>query len=810
MSNLPIHAVLPELLRSLSERASAVLVAPPGAGKTTGVPPALLDAPWLEGRKIILLSPRRLAARAAAHRIAALLGEKVGETCGYRVRLETRVSARTRIEVVTEGVLARLLLDAPDLPDIGAILFDEIHERSLDADLALAMALDVQGALRPDLRLLAMSATLDGARVSALLDDAPVIESQGRMYPVETRYLGRTTGGRIEDDVAAAVRQALREESGSVLVFLPGQAEILRTAERLDGVRADVLPLYGALDLAAQQRAIAPARDGERKIVLATSIAETSLTIEGVRVVIDSGLSRRPRFHPGSGMTRLVTERVSQASAEQRRGRAGRLESGVCYRLWDEPEMRGLIPFDPPEMLDADLTGLALDLAAWGTRDPDTLRWLDPPPAAAWNEAQRALHDLGALDTSGALSEHGKALSRLPLHPRLAHSILIATQLGFGATAALLAALLGETGIGGRDADLTLRLERLQRDSSDRAKALKAQARSWAKLAGTKEDSIDLLSVGKALALAWPDRIAKARSNSFLMVNGSAASLDTTDVLSREPWLAIGEISGSAGRARILSAAAISESDVRDLFADRISSSEALRIEGDAGTVRGKRIEKLGAIQLSEAPLPAPSVEAVAKLLSHHIATHGFGGTGWSESHAHWQARVQFLHSLEPDAWPDVRAEILRADLDWLAPYLAGISRLADIDAALLHHALDAILGARARDLARLAPSRLETPAGTSHAIDYAAPGGPAVELRVQEVFGLNQHPTINNGSVPLTLVLLSPAHRPVQTTRDLPGFWRSSWPEVKTEMKGRYPRHVWPDDPTSASATTRAKPRGT
>jgi ATP-dependent helicase HrpB len=809
---LPIHDVLPQLLAALERAPSAVLVAPPGAGKTTGVPLALLDAPWLGTRKIIVLSPRRLAARAAATRMAQLRGEQVGETVGYRVRLESKISARTRIEVVTEGVLTRMLLDTPDLPDVGAILFDEIHERSLDGDTALALALDVQGALRDDLRLLPMSATLDGARVSALLSDAPVIESQGRMFPVETHYLGRDMRGYLDAQVASAVRQALAQQSGNILCFLPGMSEILRTAEKLRDVKAEIHTLYGAMDVRDQQRAIEPPMPGVRKVVLATSIAETSLTIEGVRVVIDSGMARRPRYEAGSGMTRLVTERVSQASAEQRRGRAGRLEPGVCYRLWDEAEMRGLIAFDPPEILNADMSDLVLTLAMWGTRDADTLRWLDAPPRSSWNAAQKLLQDIGALDAANAITDHGKHLARLPLHPRLAHAILRASELGFGGVAASVAALIGEQGVGGKDVDISLRLERFLRETGPRAKALQGQAARWASLAGARRDDGDASDAGKVLALAYPERVARARGprGHFLMNSGRAAAVDETDALAKQTWLAIGEVTGTAERSRILSAAPLDEEDVRALFATQIENSDVVKLDGPHGAVTARRVEKLGALVLSDVTLAKPSAAQCEAALAAHITAKGLQALPWSEQHQDWQARVLFAHRQAPDVWPDVSDTKLMADMDWIAPYLAGKTRLADVTPDDVQQALDTLLGEQARHLNNFAPKRLNTPAGSSHSIDYAATGGPAVELRVQELFGLKQHPSVANGKVPLTLVLLSPGHRPIQTTKDLPGFWAGSWSAVKAEMKGRYPKHLWPDDPSVAAATTRAKPRGT
>ncbi len=810
---LPVEEILPQLQNALAERTSAVLVAPPGAGKTTLVPLRLLEATWLGDRKIVMLEPRRLAARAAAERMAKTLGERVGDRVGYRVRMQSKVSARTRIEVVTEGVFSRMILDDPSLDGVGAVIFDEFHERSLDADLGLALARDAQGVLREDLRLLVMSATLDGAAVARLLDDAPVVESQGRTFPVETRYLGRDDRMRLEDRVARAVQRALAEETGGVLVFLPGQGEILRTADLLaDQVRRPdvvVAPLYGAMDPAAQDRAIAPAEPGVRKVVLATSIAETSLTIEGVRVVIDSGLARVPRFDPASGLTRLATVRVSRAAADQRRGRAGRMEPGVSYRLWDEAETRALPAFADPEILDADLSGLALDLARWGARDPADLAFLDPPPAAAFGEARNLLHRLEALTSEGLLTAHGEALSEFPLAPRLAHMVLKANGSGQGERAALIAALLTERGLGGRDADLRHRLEALARDRSPRARDAKALASRWAALAGKRGRQPEVAD-GLLLAYAYPERIAKARgaNGEFQLLTGRGVFVEPTDALAREKWLAVAEMGGGERRDRILLAAPLDEADLASGFAAQFEIEERLD-ESGGGRLRVKRVTRLGKLTIREEIDENPDPALIAQALANKARREGLGKLGWGEAAGSLRQRVAYLRDQGQD-WPDLSDEGLLARLDdWLAPVLHGRRALSELRADALDGALRALIPwDQQRRLDAEAPTRWTAPTGNSFAIDYGAEGGPRVEVRVQEVFGLDQHPTV--GGRPLTLSLLSPAHRPIQTTKDLPGFWRGSWKDVRSDMRGRYPKHVWPEDPAAAAPTTRAKPRGT
>jgi ATP-dependent helicase HrpB len=817
-ADLPIHAVLGELRAALADRPNAVLVAPPGAGKTTVVPLALRDEPWARGGKLIVLEPRRLAARAAAARMASTLGEPVGETVGFRVRLQSKVSARTVIEVVTEGVFTRMILDDPELSGVAGVLFDEFHERSLDADLGLAFALDAQAALRPDLRILVMSATLDGARVAALLAGAPTIESHGRAFPVETRYLGRDPAARLEDQMVRAVRKALAEETGDILAFLPGQGEIRRTeallAERVDP-SALIAPLYGALDVADQDRAIAPAPPGRRKVVLATAIAETSLTLEGVRVVIDSGLARVPRYDPQSGLTRLETVRVSQASADQRRGRAGRVGPGVCYRLWDEPETRSLPAYARPEILESDLAGVALDLAQWGARAPADLAFLDPPPAAAFAEARGLLARLEALDNKGALTAHGKAIARLPLPPRLAHMIVAGAGEGQGATAADVAAILSERGLGGNDVDLAHRLERFRSDRSPRGRDARSLAARWAKLAGASGEEPSQYGTGHLgliLAHAYPERIAQARGKpgEFRLASGRGAFMEPHERLASAKWLAVGELGGGAARDRILLAAELDLADIEAAFAGQIQSED--RIETDAsGRVRAKRLRRLGALVLEERLVDRPDSAAVSRALLSQLREGGLASLPWGEAVAALRARVGFLRGLGDDSWPDLSDAALLASLDDWAPVLVeGRSRLSDISASALDQAIrNMIPWDMQRRLDDEAPGRFEAPTGSSLAIDYAAEAGPTVEVRVQELFGLARHPTVGRGRVPLVLALLSPARRPVQVTRDLPGFWAGSWKAVRADMRGRYPKHPWPENPLEAPPTTRAKPRG-
>ena len=810
---LPIHAVLAPLGAALEAGNTAVLAAPPGAGKTTVVPLSLLDVPWLGDGKVLVLEPRRLAARAAAERMAATLGEQTGDTVGYRTRLQSRIGPGTRIEVITEGVFTRMILDDPGLEGVGAVLFDEFHERSLDADLGLALARETQALLREDLRLLVMSATLDIAGVSKLLGEAPVIEAEGRMFPVETRYLERGPVERIEDATARAVLHALGEEGGSQLVFLPGQGEIHRTvqrlAERLRSPAVDVVPLYGALDRETQDRAIQPAGPGRRKVVLATSVAETSLTIEGVRVVIDAGLSRVPRFEASSGLTRLATVRVSRSSAEQRRGRAGRTEPGVCYRLWDEASTRGLIAHQRPEILEADLTGFALDLARWGARATEGLALLDQPPAGAFAEARKVLERLGALDGEGGLTAHGRRLTRIPLAPRLAHMVAAASDAGDAVLGARMAAILSEPGLGGTDTDLRDRLRGLERDRSQRARDALKLADRWARAAGggQKTAGRDGAAIGALLAEAFPERVARARGKpgELLLASGRGAYLDPTDALAREPWLAVAELGGGDARDRIRLAAPVDPASLEH----RIEVEDRLTRE-PSGRMTLRRIRRIGAIAVDEKIVGAPDRAAVTAALRAEIERDGLAGLRWGERSAGLRARLAFLAGLE-GGWPDVSDEgLFLAREAWLWPLLEAVQGLDRIEDAALEAGLRTLIPwDRQRALEDLAPARLATPLGSA-AIDYAAEGGPRVDVRVQELFGVTTHPTVGGGRVPLTLALLSPARRPVQVTKDLPGFWAGSWAAVRSDMRGRYPRHPWPEDPTRAEATSRAKPRGT
>jgi len=810
---LPIHAVLDDLKAALAGHDAVVLAAPPGAGKTTVVPLALLDAPWLDGGKILVLEPRRLAARAAAERMAASVGETAGGTVGYRTRLQSRIGPKTRIEVITEGVFTRMILDDPGLEGVGAVLFDEFHERSLDADLGLALARDSQAVLRPDLKLVVMSATLDIAGIARLLEGAPVIEAQGRMFPVETLYLGRDPTERFEDAMARACRLALGEQTGSILAFLPGQGEIHRVAQRLSDrlpASVDLVPLYGALDKAEQDRALEPSPPGRRKIVLATSVAETSLTIEGVRVVIDGGQSRVPRFEPASGLTRLITVRVSKSSAEQRRGRAGRTEPGVCYRLWDEEATRGLVAHQRPEILEADLTGFALDLARWGARTTDGLALLDKPPAGAFAEARAVLTRLEALDDQGGLTDHGRRLTSIPLSPRLAHLVAVAADAGDALTGARIAAVLSEPGLGGNDTDLRDRLKGLDRDRSPRANDARKLADRWAQSAKARGGKLASASadIGSLLAEAFPERIAKGRGKpgEVLLASGRGAFLDATDPLAREPWLAVAELGGGDARDRIRLAAPVDPADLehRILVEDRLSKEPS-------GRMVMRRIRRIGALTVDERLMGPPDRAAITAALKSEVERGGVSALKWGERSADLRARLTFAASLE-EGWPDVTdAGLNAAREDWLWPMLETAKSLDALSDADLEQAVRTLIPwDRQRALDQIAPARLTTPLGSA-AIDYAAEGGPRVDIRVQELFGIKIHPSVGgNARVPLTLALLSPARRPVQVTKDLPGFWSGSWAAVRSEMRGRYPRHPWPEDPANADPTNRVKPRGT
>jgi len=829
---LPIDAVLDELSRTLTKSNAAVLVAPPGAGKTTRVPLALLDEPWAKDKKIIVLEPRRIAARASAERMAKTLGERVGETVGYRVRFGSKVSRATRIEVVTEGIFARQILDDPELSGVAAVLFDEFHERSLDADLGLALARDAQTGLREELRLLVMSATLDGARVAKLLGEAPVIASEGRAFPVETRYLGRKPDMPLERQMADAIASSLRADPGSVLAFLPGAAEIRRTqnhlAERVQDASVEIVPLFGALDASVQDRAIAPAPKGRRKVVLATSIAETSLTIEGVRIVVDSGLSRVPRYEPDIGLTRLETVRASRAAVDQRRGRAGRTEPGICYRLWDEPQTASLTAYTQPEILSADLSSLVLDLAQWGVSDPATLAFLDSPPAPALKEAKSLLTELGALDGDGRITAEGKSLRALALPPRLARMIVDSHRLGTGEEAADIAAVLTERGLGGDSVDLDHRIDQFRRDRSQRASSARALAQRWASQVAATEGKPKAdtkagvwPSTGVILAFAFPDRVARNRGNgSFVLANGRGAAVEQTSALARAPYIAVAELTGTAAQGRILLAAPITPAEIERYFADQLESTDEISFDRGALALRARRRKTLHAITLSESPLALSASAETARIFADGLIAAGFDKLPWSKAAKQWRDRVMFLRKaqgeiqgeIQGESWPDLSDDALigRRE-DWLVPALYDKLSLKDVSAGDLSEALATLLPweLRAR-LEREAPTHFEAPTGTQLPIDYEAEQGPTIAVRLQELFGLNTHPSIAKGAVPLVLELLSPAHRPVQVTRDLPGFWRGSYAAVRSDLRGRYPRHPWPEDPANAPPTRRVKPRGT
>ena len=687
----------------------------------------------------------------------------------------------------------------------------------MDADLGLALARDAQQGLRDDLKILVMSATLDGARVAALLGGAPVVESQGRAFPVETRYLGRDARARIENQVADVVLRALREEQGSLLVFLPGAGEIRRTEtllrERVEDKSVDIFALYGALDAREQDRAISPAPAGRRKVVLATSIAETSLTIEGVRVVIDCGLSRVPRYEPDVGLTRLETVRVSRAAADQRRGRAGRTEPGVCYRLWDEPQTGSFEPYTRPEILSADLSSFVLDLAQWGVSDPGKLAFLDSPPQAALSEAKALLAELGALDTQGRITEEGRRLRALPLPPRLARMVVDAAAEGAGDLAAQIAAVLTERGLGGDDPDLHHRLDQFRRDRSRRAEDVRAMAKRWAETAGGKARGGEH-SVGALLSLAYPDRIAKNRgggSGGFLLANGRGGNVGPASALAREPFLAVAELTGAAAASRIILAAPITLEEIETRFAGQIEDREAVTFDAASASLRARRSRRLGALVLSEQVKAVAPDATSARLLAEGIASLGISKLPWSKGQLQLRDRVMFLRNAEGENWPDLSDDALAQGAgEWLAPFVGGKTAPSQIGADDLSGALDALLPwALRKRLDAEAPTHFTAPTGSAVPIDYTAEQGPTVSIRVQELFGLAQHPSIAGGRVPLVIELLSPAHRPVQVTRDLPGFWRGSYKDVKADLRGRYPKHPWPDDPLHAPATRRAKRRG-
>lgn len=828
---LPVDSLLPELRQVLAERSSAVLVAAPGAGKTTRVPLALLGEPWLAGQRILMLEPRRLAARSAARYMAATLGEQVGGTVGYRVRMDTKVGPSTVIEVITEGVLTRMLQADPALEGVGIVIFDEFHERHLHGDLGLALCLQTQSVLRDELRLLVMSATLEAEPVAELLGGAPLLVSEGRAYPVETHYAAKPVSGRIEDAVARAVLEAVQRQEGDALVFLPGAAEIHRVAGLLRAsaglpTGTDVVPLYGALSPEAQDRAVSPAAPGERKIVLATTIAESSVTVRGVRIVVDSGLSRVPRFSPRTGMARLETVPVSVASADQRRGRAGREAPGVCYRLWTEQEHRMLQPQSEPELLGADLAPLALELAIWGIADPfEELAWLTKPPAAAYAQALELLRELGALDPAGKPTAHGKAMAELGMHPRLAHMVLVAKPLGLGEAACELAALLGDRDLlrQTRSIDMRLRVDALrggaaagEQPDAAAIKRLAAEAREWMRSAGMTPQPRGQASAsadsatGLLLALAYPDRIAQRRGDGrFLLRSGRGAAVQELQPLSNAPYLATAELEDSGTDSRILLGAPITLAEIERHFADQIIHEADVRWDRAAGAVRARRKIRLGALVLKDTQLENAVPELVMEALFSGIRELGLDMLPWTKQARQLQARIALMHTHNA-SWPDVSEEALLASLpDWLGPYVGGMRNRNDLSRLNMAQIMESLLSWQERtQLDEEVPTHMAVPSGSRIPVDYSDPGAPILAVRLQELFGLQQTPRIAGGKLPITIHLLSPAHRPVQVTQDLASFWQNTYFEVKKDLKGRYPKHYWPDNPLEAAPTNRAKPR--
>ncbi len=804
--DFPVDLVVPELAAALAASSCAVLVAEPGAGKTTRVPLALRDAPWLKGRKIVMLEPRRLAARASAKRMADTLGESVGQTVGYTVRLERKVSAATRIEVVTEGILTRRLQSDPELADVGLLIFDEFHERSMDGDMGLALALDVQRGLRDDLRILVMSATLDIESLSQHLGGAPVISASGRMFPVEVTHLERPDRFSLIDDTVKAIMRALREVKGSLLVFLPGEGEIRRVEEKLLAgslpAHCDVRPLYGAMDLKAQDDAIRPSPPGWRKIVLATTIAETSLTIEGIEAVIDTGLKRAPRFDPASGMTTLETVRVSQASATQRKGRAGRLGPGHCYRLWPEMESKALAAHDEPEIRVAELSGLVLEMARWGVSSVDGLPWYEVPPKAAFAQAQDLLKHLGAVDATGAITPHGRAMAELPLHPRLAHMVIRGRELGAGQSAAEIAALLSERDGAARDAsiDVEQRLLMLRGPAKERWKHTVRQIRD---IAALKDDTADVAH-GVLIALAYPDRIGRRRGSRYQLASGGGAILPEHDNLNKCEWLAFSQIDGAAGDGKARLAATLSMQDIETHFADQIEETEGVAWDAKANAVKAGMTRRLGAIILQEKPATALDPSLTADAMLQGVMQMGLAALPWTDGARALQARVAFLARVMPEAgFPDLRDETLKATLgDWLLPYLQGMQRKADLQRLDMHQILQGMVPhSLLSRMDKLAPQRMTVPGGGSYRIDYEGDGDPVLRVRLQEMFGLQSAPQVADGRARLKIELLSPAGRPVAVTQSLETFWVQAYPDVRKDMRGRYPKHSWPEDPLTATA---------
>ncbi len=802
---LPVMAVMPNLLASLRTAPNAVLIAPPGAGKTSMVASALLDEPYCVGQ-ILLLSPRRLAARMAAERIAENLGETVGGRIGYATRLDSKHGPDTRILVMTEGIFRNRIISDPELSGVSAVLFDEVHERSIDSDFGLALALEAQAAFRPDLRLVAMSATLDGSRFSILMDNAPVVESEGKIWPLEYLYVGRRTELPIETDMVRILRQALSDQQGDILAFLPGVREIDRAFDALGDCGADIVvhKLHGQIDPVAQRLAIRRDAQGRRKVILATNIAETSLTIDGVRVVVDSGLARRARFDQAAGVTRLVTERASLSAATQRAGRAARQQAGVAYRLWEEAGNGGLPPFDPPEILESDLAPLMLDCARWGENDPTKLRWLDAPPAAAVQQAYKLLMSVEALDAQGRITAHGTMLANLPLPPNLAHMVATAAHSGQAVDAAMLAVLIQERGLGGQSEDIDARYERFVRERGPKAEAARKLAQRIARLC-SGNGGVEPLSIGGLIATAFPERIAKRRDpkgEKWISAMGRGLQLDAASPLAREEWLAVADMQGAASGARILSAAALTEAEIIGRFGHRIINQEILSYDKSADRVEARTQRRLGAIVLSEGRVEKPEALAVTNALLAAVRDIGIDVLPWSATALKLRERATFagIPALSDDA-------LMHSTEQWLLPLMCKVNRLRDVTPSALTEALDNLLGwdMRAR-IDQIAPASFKSPAGTAHDIDYAAEAGPTVELRVQALFGLDTHPLVGVERIPLVLSLTSPAGRPIQTTRNLPEFWRGSWRDVAKEMRGRYPKHNWPDTPWDSIASLKTK----
>ncbi len=802
----PVEAVLSELNDALSDATNAVLIAPPGAGKTTIVPPNLLQQSWYTGQ-IIVLSPRRIAARMAAERMADLANEAVGKRYGYVTRMDSKMSAATRVVVMTEGIFRNQIIADPELTGVSAVVFDEVHERNLDSDFGLALALEAQAAFRPDLRLIAMSATLNGGAFARLMGDATVIESSGKSWPLDVLYVGRRAEHSIEAEVARTVKLAMRDQAGDILVFLPGAAEIDRTFQILDRQIGDTVlhRLHGSIDPSEQRAALRLDSSGHRKIILATNIAETSLTIEGVRIVIDSGMARRARFDQSAGVTRLVTERVSQSAATQRAGRAARQGAGVAYRMWEEAGQGGLPQHDPPQILESDLSALVLQCALWGEAHPEKLRWLNPPPHAALNEAGKLLRSIAALDTAGAITAHGGRLAKLSLPVNLAHMVVRAADYGQQTDAAMIALLIQDRNLGGAGADIEQRLQRFRSDNGQRAMASRRLAARIAALVSAPKDARNPLPIGALIAIGFPDRLCMRRDQkgeNWLSAMGRGFRLFDEPQLANSQWLAVAEITGSATSARIQSAAVLSVEEVELIFADRITSGLDLQYDSGADRITARQLRTLGAIKLSAIPSNEIDAVAAAKLLAQIVRRLGLSVLPWSPLSLALRQRAQFA------GFDSLNDTILLNDVDnWLLPILDGKKRLAEIAASALHTAIESLLSwADLQKIDKIAPSHFTSPAGSRHAIDYAAIAGPSVELRIQAMFGLDEHPLVGAMKIPLLLSLTSPAGRPIQTTADLPAFWRGSWRDVAKEMRGRYPRHVWPDTPWEAVASLKTK----